>query len=154
MKIITINIFHSEPVESRSASPQIFSAPVSSQPQTNNPLTSLTTSALSLGTLQPQVNSTPYNSFQPQITSFLHQFEQFANNKTVSIVVNVPGNEHSHTRTHTQICVLYLIENQFLINPFLFVIGSAAAATINANSSTFISQATNNCAAISCTTSG
>lgn len=72
----------SEPTESRSTSPQIYSAPVSSQSQTN-PLASLSTPAVSLGLLQSQVSSTPYG-FQPQITSFLHQFEQFAN-KSVRI---------------------------------------------------------------------
>lgn len=84
---VCIYNFCSETVESRSTSPQIFSAPVSSQSQTTNPLTSLATPAVSIGSLQSQVNCTPYNSFQPQITSFLHQFEQFANNKTVCILL-------------------------------------------------------------------
>lgn len=72
----------SETTESRSTSPQIYSAPVSSQSQTNS-LASLSTPAVSLGLLQSQVSSTPYG-YQPQITSFLHQFEQFAN-KSVRI---------------------------------------------------------------------
>lgn len=41
-----------------------------------------------LGQIQSQVSSTPYNSYQPQITSFLHQFEQFANNKSVRIIIH------------------------------------------------------------------
>lgn len=77
--------FFSETTESRSTSPQIYSAPVSSQSQTNS-LASLSTPAVSLGLLQSQVSSTPYG-FQPQITSFLHQFEQFAN-KSVRIYNN------------------------------------------------------------------
>lgn len=75
----------SEAVENLSTSPQIYSASVSSQAPATIPLTSLATpAAIPLGSLQSQVNSTPYNTFQPQITSFLHQFEQFANNKSVS----------------------------------------------------------------------
>lgn len=74
----------SETTESRSTSPQIYSAPVSTQSQ-SNPLTSLPTSAVPLGQLQSQVSSTAFSTFQPQITSFLHQFEQFANNKNVCI---------------------------------------------------------------------
>lgn len=76
----------SETTESRSTSPQIYTAPVSSQSQTN-PLTSLSAPAVSLGQIQSQVSGTPYGSFQPQITSFLHQFEQFANNKSVRIKI-------------------------------------------------------------------
>lgn len=84
------HFYYSEAVESRSTSPQIYSAPVPSQSQTSNPLATLTTPAVSLGSLQSQVNCTPYNSFQPQITSFLHQFEQFANNK--SVCINIVSN--------------------------------------------------------------
>ncbi|XP_055321252.1 E3 SUMO-protein ligase PIAS2 isoform X2 [Sitodiplosis mosellana] len=80
-RLQTILEKQTETTESRSTSPQIYTAPVSSQSQSNNPLTSLSTPAVPLGQIQSQVSSTPYSSFQPQITSFLHQFEQFANNK-------------------------------------------------------------------------
>ncbi|XP_031617888.1 E3 SUMO-protein ligase PIAS2 isoform X2 [Contarinia nasturtii] len=80
-RLQTILDKQNETTESRSSSPQIYSASVSSRSQ-SNPLASLTTPAVSLGQIQSQVSNTPYNSFQPQITSFLHQFEQFANNKS------------------------------------------------------------------------
>lgn len=87
--LLLLPIFSSsETVDSSSVSPQIYTTPASGQSQisSSNPLASLTTTAVSLGALQShQVNHTPYNSFQPQITSFLHQFEQFANNKSVCI---------------------------------------------------------------------
>lgn len=76
---------YSETTESRSTSPPIYLASVSSQSQSSNSLAPLSTPAVPLGQIQSQVSNTPYNSFQPQITSFLHQFEQFANNKSVCI---------------------------------------------------------------------
>lgn len=100
---LNISLCCSEFSEGGALTPNNFAVSVSTQPQALPLLTTIptvpATSITSNAQLQPQANTQNYSStYQPQITSFLHQFEQFANNKNVRIVYKINKQTISNRR--------------------------------------------------------